>query len=80
MSIIDKEFERLKNMREIRLNKDVMNYLDQTHKEIQLRGICNPRGPHKKSLVHFAAMGDCTSLLQSMLDAGAPVGDRDQNK
>jgi hypothetical protein len=40
-----------------------MNYLDKTHNEIQLRGIFNPRGPYKKSLIHYAAMRDCTALL-----------------
>ncbi|KAJ5414953.1 hypothetical protein N7509_000051 [Penicillium cosmopolitanum] len=80
MSVIDKEFERLKNMRENRLNKDIMNYLDKTHNEIQLRGICNPRGPYRKSLIHYAAMGDCTALLQSLLDIDAPVDDLNHNK
>ncbi|CAI7622909.1 unnamed protein product [Penicillium manginii] len=80
MKIIDKEFERLKNMRENRLNNDIMNYLDETHNKIQFRGICNPRGPHKKSLIHSAAMGDCTALLQSLLEIGYPVDDLDQNK
>lgn len=40
---------------------------------------CNPRGPYKKSLIHFAAMGDCTALLQSLLEIGCPVDDLDQN-
>ncbi|KAJ5742289.1 hypothetical protein N7533_011698 [Penicillium manginii] len=79
-SIIDKEFELLKYIRENRLNKDIMNYLDKTHDEIQLRGICNPRGPYKKSLIHFAAMGDCTALLQNLLYIGALVDDLDHNK
>jgi ankyrin repeat protein len=57
-----------------------MNYLDKTHNEIQLTGIFNPRGPYKKSLIHFAVMGDCTELLQSLLDIGAPVDDLDHNK
>jgi ankyrin repeat protein len=78
-SIIDKEFEHLKNMRENRLNKEIMNCLDKTQNEIQLRGIFNPRGPYKKSLIHFAAMGDCTV---SSKPTGRPYyrDDLDHNK
>ncbi|KAJ5413766.1 hypothetical protein N7509_000393 [Penicillium cosmopolitanum] len=79
-SIIDKEFEHLKNMRENRLNKEIMNCLDKSQNEIQTRGIFNPRGPYKKSLIHYAAMGDCTALLQSLLDVRATVDDLDHNK
>ena len=80
MTIIEQEFEHLKKIDENKLNNEIMIYLDKTHKNIQLRGIYNPRGPHKKSLIHFAAMGDCTALLQSLLDIDAPVDDCDQNK
>ncbi|PYH98841.1 hypothetical protein BO71DRAFT_457298 [Aspergillus ellipticus CBS 707.79] len=80
MTIIDQEFEHLKTIDENRLNNEIMIYLDKTHKEIQLKGIRNPRGPHRKSLIHFAAMGNCTALIQSLLDIDALVDDRDQNK
>ncbi|KAJ5379602.1 hypothetical protein N7509_012721 [Penicillium cosmopolitanum] len=80
IKVIYKEFEDLKEIDENKWNSDIMSYLDKKHDEIQLRGICNPRGPYKGSLIHFAAMGDCTALLQSLLDAGAPVEDLDQNK
>ncbi|KAJ5111453.1 hypothetical protein N7532_001988 [Penicillium argentinense] len=80
MTIIDEEFKRLKKIQENKLNKHIMEFLGDTHKAILFRGICNPKGPYKKSLIHFAAMGDCTELLQSLLDIGAPVDDRDQNK
>ncbi|KAJ5974692.1 hypothetical protein N7481_011902 [Penicillium waksmanii] len=79
MDIFDREFEHLKEIGENNLNKDIMNYLDETHNEIRLRGTCNPRGPYKRSLIHFAAMGDCSGSF-SLLDIGAPVDDIDQNK
>jgi hypothetical protein len=34
----------------------------------------------QKCLIHFAAVGDCTELLQSLLGLGAPFSYRDQNK
>ncbi|KAJ5240420.1 uncharacterized protein N7469_002011 [Penicillium citrinum] len=80
MSLIVQEFQRLEELKENKLNNVIISYLEKTYKEIQFRGICNPRGPFKKSLIHFAAMGDCTELLQHLLDFDAPVDDRDQNK
>lgn len=80
MEIIDKEFELMKELSENKLNNDISIYLDETHSKIQLRGIYNPRGPYKRSLAHFAAMGDCVTLLERLLDLGTPVDDLDQNK
>ena len=55
-------------------------YLGDTYETIKSRSICNLKGSYKKCLIHFAAMGDCTELLQSLLGLGAPFSYRDQNK
>lgn len=39
----------------------------------------NPQGPFKRSLLHYAAMGNCTELTH-FLQNGAAVDCRDQNQ
>jgi ankyrin repeat protein len=82
MTIIDGEFQHLKSIREISLNKDVVAFLEDAHLSLKSKGICNPRGPFARSLVHYAAMGDCAELLLYLLQwkQGAAKEDRDQNK
>lgn len=82
MTIIDGEFQRLKGIREISPNKDVEAFLEDAHLSLKSKGICNPRGPFAKSLLHYAAMGGCTELLLYLLQwkRGASKEDRDQNK
>ncbi|CAP79403.1 Pc17g01160 [Penicillium rubens Wisconsin 54-1255] len=79
-TIIDGEFERLKSIQMNALDKNVMAFLEATHKSVQAKGIYNPRGPFERSLIHYAAMGDCTELLLQLLETEAPIEDRDQNK
>lgn len=50
MTIIDGEFQRLKGIREISPNKDVVAFLEDAHLSLKSKGICNPRGPFAKSL------------------------------
>jgi ankyrin repeat protein len=77
---IDGEFKRLKNIQINALDKNIMAFLEATHISVQSEGICNPRGPFKRSLIHYAAMGDCTELLLRLLEIDAPIDDHDQNK
>ena len=67
LTIIDGEFQRLKGIREISLNKDVVAFLEDAHLSLKPKAICNPRGPFAKSIIHYAAMGDCTELLVYLL-------------
>ena len=62
------------------MNTDIIEYLNNAYSEIRLRGVSNPSGLYKKSFIYFAAIGNCTTLLRSLLEIGAPVDDRDQNK
>jgi hypothetical protein len=80
MGIIDDEFLRLKEFNEIKLNGDIRDFLEDVHSSFKSKCALNPRGPKfKKSLIHYAAMGDCSELLRFLLANGAPKDDRDQN-
>ena len=77
---MDGEFKRLKSIQMNALDKNVMAFLEATHISVQSEGICNPMGPFKRSLIHYAAMGDCTELLLQLLEIDAPIDVYDQNK
>jgi ankyrin repeat protein len=79
-AIIDDEFRRMKNIAEIRLSDDIKAFLNDAHSSMESKGASNPRGPCMRSLIHYAAMGDCPELLRCLLRTGAAKDDRDQNK
>lgn len=77
---IDYEFERIIGLREIKLSSEIVTFLKDAHTSLGSKGTPNLRGPMKRSLIHYAAMGDCTELLRYLLLNGAAVDDRDRNK
>lgn len=79
-TLIDKEFEHIREIWQHPHDKDILTFLEKTQTSVKLRGMCNPRGPCKRSLIHYAAMRDCTELLLRLLEIGAPIDDCDQNK
>lgn len=79
-TMIDGEFQRMKTIKEITLNHNIMAFLDDAYASLNEKGVTNPQGPFKRSLLHYAAMGDCTELLHFLLQNGAAVDCRDQNK
>jgi ankyrin repeat protein len=80
LSTINAEFERMKDIPEIKLDDDIMAFLKGVHSSFDLKTTSNPRGPLKRSLIHYAAMGDCSELLRFLLESGATKDDRDQNE
>ncbi|KAJ5481369.1 hypothetical protein N7475_000181 [Penicillium sp. IBT 31633x] len=80
MTVIDGEFQRLKGIREIHCDEDVMAFLQDAQSTLKYQGIYNLRGPFKRSLIHYAAMGDCAELLIYLLQDGTTKNDLDQNK
>ena len=74
------EFQCVKKIREVSLNHDILNFIELAHASFQKGRASNPRGPFERSLLHYAAMGNCTELLRLLLQTGAPVDDCDQNK
>ena len=79
-TMIAREFQRMKTIREIELNHNIIAFLDDVHASLNEKGATNPLGPFKRSLFHYAAMGDCTELIRFLLQNGAAVDCRDQNK
>ncbi|CAG8093183.1 unnamed protein product [Penicillium nalgiovense] len=77
-SDIGPEFERLKAVREISLNAKLVAFVEKAHSSLQSRGLFKQRDCYKRSLLHYAAMGNCTNLLQHLLHNKPNVDSRDQ--
>jgi ankyrin repeat protein len=58
-------------------SEDVLDFLEQAHSVLQFNGVFNLQGPCQRSLVHYAAMGDCRELLLQILALRTPVDLRD---
>ncbi|KAK9847150.1 putative ankyrin repeat protein [Penicillium brevicompactum] len=77
-SDIGPEFDRLKNIKRISLNAKLVAFVEKAHSSIQERGRFKQRVYYKRSLLHYAAMGNCTNLLQHLLQSKPNVDSRDQ--
>jgi ankyrin repeat protein len=80
VSIINQEFRRIKDIKEIKSDNNIMAFLNDVQSSLDLKAILNPRGPFKQSLIHYAAIGDCPELLHFLLQNSAAKDDCDQNK
>ncbi|KKZ64135.1 hypothetical protein EMCG_01551 [[Emmonsia] crescens] len=80
MTILNVEFERLRRIRMIRLMADVMAFLDEIQSSLPSKGISNPRCPFGRSLIHYAAIGDCTELLVHLIEYRTEIDYLDRNK
>jgi ankyrin repeat protein len=80
MVVIDGEFQRLKGIREICFDEDIITFLQDAQATLKYKGIYNQRGPSKRSLIHYAARGDCAELILYLLQDGTAKDDLDQNK
>ena len=58
-------------MREIKSNNHILSFLENSYDSFKREGASNTRGPFRQSLIHYAAMGDCTELLEILLRNGA---------
>jgi ankyrin repeat protein len=76
-TIIGGELQRLKRMEDNKCSEDVMDFLEQAHSALQFNGVSNLKGPCKRSLMHYAAMGDCRELLLQLLALRTPIELRD---
>lgn len=77
-SDIGPEFDRLKNIKRISLNAKLMAFVDKAQSSLQSRGRFKQRDCYKRSLLHYAAMGNCTTLLQHVLHSKPNIDSRDQ--
>ncbi|KAJ5556062.1 hypothetical protein N7513_003704 [Penicillium frequentans] len=77
---IDAEFRRLMEIREIQLDPQALSFLKNAGNSLETKNIRDPRGPMERSLLHYAAMGDCSELIRYLLLNKARVNDQDRNK
>ncbi|CAG8005980.1 unnamed protein product [Penicillium salamii] len=77
-SDIGPEFDRLKNIKTISLNAKLVAFVEKAHSSIQERGRFKQRDCYKRSLLHYAAIGNCTNLLLFLLQSKRSIDSRDQ--
>jgi ankyrin repeat protein len=75
---INLEFARLKSIREISLNDDLVTFVEESYASIQSGGALEQLDCFKRSLLHYAAMGDCTNLLAYLLYREPEIDSLDQ--
>lgn len=74
---INGEFQHLKSIAEIRLSDNIMAFLNNAHSLLELNSALNPRGPYKRSLIHYMAMGNYPKLLHYLLSTSAAKDNHD---
>jgi ankyrin repeat protein len=74
---IDREFDRLKRIREISLNRDLVVFVEKSYSSLRSQKASNRRDYFKRSLLHYAAMGDCTNLFYYLLQSAPDIESRD---
>jgi ankyrin repeat protein len=74
---IGPEFDHLKNMREILLNEDLARFVKKACSLLQSGRGLEQRDCYKRSLLHYAAMGNCTNLLLYILQTERNIESRD---
>ena len=72
------EFDRLKTIKAISLNAGLVAFVEKAHSSLQSGGRFKKRDCYKRSLFHYAAMGNCTNLLLYLLQSKPNVDSRDQ--
>jgi ankyrin repeat protein len=76
-STIGLEFARLKDIWEISLNDDLVTFVEDSYVSLQSRGVLKQLDCFRRSLLHYAAMGDCTTLLVYLLQNEPEIDSRD---
>ncbi|CAL5871617.1 uncharacterized protein PFLUO_LOCUS5870 [Penicillium psychrofluorescens] len=79
LTSVSPEFDRLKNIQEIRLHEDLLKFVEEAYLSLQSSGKFKRRDRFKRSLLHYAAMGDCTNLLLYLLQAKPKIDSRDRH-
>ncbi|KAJ5982123.1 Ankyrin repeat protein [Penicillium sp. IBT 35674x] len=77
---IDEEFRRLMEIREIQLDPKALMFLRIARNSLETKNLRDLRGPMKRSLLHYAAMGDCSELIRYLLLNKTGVDERDRNR
>lgn len=75
----DNDFNFMKKHRWIKETPLYVAYLEYARWAMR-SGDNNPRGPFKTSLIHWAAMLNCSKLLRFLLSKDVPIDSLDQDK
>jgi ankyrin repeat protein len=78
LASIGPEFDRLKNIKEICLHKDLLKFVEEAHLSLQSSEKFKRRDRYKRSLLHYAAMGNCIHLLRYLLQSDPKIDSRDR--
>jgi hypothetical protein len=76
-SITGPEFDYLKTIKEISRNEEITAFVEKAHSSLEYRGSFMQLDPYERSLLHYAAMGNCTSLLLFPLQSSPNIDSRD---
>jgi hypothetical protein len=76
-SITGPEFDYLKTMTEISGNKEIKAFVQKAHWSLESGGSFMELDCCGRSLLHYAAMGDCINLLLFLLESNPNVDPRD---
>lgn len=72
------EFEHLKAIKGIARNPDLVAFVEKARLSLRAQEKFKRLDCHKRSLLHYAAMGNCTRLLSYLLESKPDVEPRDQ--
>lgn len=76
-TVLKPEFDRLRNIEEIHLNQTFLDFLQKAEASLESRRTLKKRDTLKRSLLHYAAMGNCDRLLQLLLQHEPDIDSRD---
>lgn len=79
LSSIGPEFDRLKSIQEIYLRDNFLKFVEKAYLSLQSKGNFKKQDIYKRSL-HYAAMGNCTNLLQYLLQTEQKIDIRDMHR
>ncbi|KAA8641428.1 ankyrin repeat domain-containing protein [Aspergillus tanneri] len=79
-NIINQEFQKIKDLREVSLNDDIKLYLYKSQESFKTQPTLNPRGLWQTTLLHWAAAADCANIVQYLVKNGANVNIKDKNR
>ena len=80
MKAINEEFERLMKIQAIERATEDPKFLKNAWDSLESKNLVDLRGPMNRSLMHYAAMGDCSELIRYLLLSNAAVDVLDRNK
>ncbi|KAJ5569100.1 hypothetical protein N7450_011586 [Penicillium hetheringtonii] len=76
---MDKEFDDLKAIKGIARNPDLVAFVEKARLSLGAQKQFKKLDCYKRSLLHYAAMGNCTILLSRLLESEPDVEPRDHS-